>query len=124
VDAVRRELSVHATVVEKNGLVVGGASDAAAADFHLLFPGGENHVDQADFAQFFEDSTRLVAKAAGSGHLVERLPKDVGQGAVQNVRQHAVSLLMPDRGDPQVTLMNPERKFNLPAIMRRLSQLL
>jgi hypothetical protein len=55
---------------------------------------------------------------------VERLPKDVGQGAVQNVRQHAVSLLMPDRGDPQVTLMNPERKFNLPAIMRRLSQLL
>ncbi len=83
----------------------GGAGDAAAADLHLLFASGKDNVDQTDFAQFLEDSTRLVAEAGGLRHPVERLPENVRQETDQNMKLNPTLVLMTDRADFQVTLV-------------------
>ena len=47
--------------VQQDGLMIGGAGDATTANFDLLVTGGEDNVDQADFAELLKDSTGLVA---------------------------------------------------------------
>jgi len=57
-------------MVQQDGLVIGGAGYAAAADFDLLLTGGEDDVDQADFPQLLEDSTGLITQTGGLSHLM------------------------------------------------------
>ena len=69
-------------------------------------------------------STRLVAEAACLHHLAERLPQHVSQKANQNMSQHAVFFLMPDRSDSQVAFFDAKRGFGLGQLNIRLPKFL
>ena len=109
--------------VEEDRLVVGRLRDAAAADVDAASR-GQDDVDQVDLAQLVEHPTRLVAQAGGLNHLVQRLPEHVGQEADQDVGQHAVLSLVPDRPDPQIALVDPKRRLGLGQLDVRLPQVL
>ena len=114
---------VQGQTVEQDRLVIGRATDAAAADFHAV-AGREHYINEADFAQFVEDSARFVAQAAGLGHLVQRFPQHVGQEADEDVSKDAVFLLVPNRANLQVALVEAKGGFRLGQLDVRFPQLL
>ena len=94
----------------------GWLGDAAAADVDAAV-GRQHHVDHADLAQFSQHATRFIAQAGGLHHLMERLPKHVGQEADKDVGQHPVFALMPHGTNSQVGFVNSKCGFSVPIII-------
>ncbi len=104
--------------------MVRGSSDATTADFNVLVPRGQDDVYQPYLAQLLEYPTRLVAQPGGLRHLMQRLPKDVGQEADQNVSLDSLLGLVPDRADSQVAFVDPERRLGVGQLDVRLPKIL
>ena len=83
--------------------MVRGLGDAAAADLGPV-TSGQHHIDQLDLAQLLEHPPRFMAQAGSLATLAQRLPKNVGQEADQDVGQDALFFLMPDRTQPRSLL--------------------
>ena len=67
---------------------------------------------------------RFVAAAGRFDHLAKRLPQHIRQKANQNMRQHAIFFLMPNRANSQIIFFNAKRGFGqlnvrLPKFLRR-----
>ena len=86
--------------------------DATPAELHTR-ASGHNDVDQVDPTQLVEHPTGLVAKAGCFHHLRQCFPEHVGKEADENVSEDAVFTLMPDRSNPQIALVDPERDLGL-----------
>ena len=104
--------------------MVRGTSHAATADFDILLSRGQDDVDQPYLAQFLEYPMWFIAQPGGAGHLMQYLPKDVGQEADQDVSLHPLLGLVPNRADSQVALVNPKRRFGVGQLDVRLPEVL
>src|SRR2546430_15560870 len=67
-----------------------------------------------------EDRPRTVAEPGLCLPLLERLPEHVGQETDEDVRLDARGLLMPDRSDAELTLLNAKGRLGLPQLHVRL----
>src|SRR5205814_9696284 len=67
-----------------------------------------------------EDRPRTVAEPGLCLPLLERLPEHVGQETDEDVRLDARGLLMPDRSDAELTLVNAKCRLGLPQVHVRL----
>ena len=92
--------------------MVGGLGHATPTNLRPLTC-WQHHVHQLDLAQLLEDPARLVAQSSPLASLRERLPKNIRQEADQDVGQHPLLFLMPDRTEPQVALVDSERGLGL-----------
>jgi hypothetical protein len=81
--------------------------------------GGEDDIHETDLAELVKDALRFVSWSCTLADLREGLPQHVCQSAGQDVSQHSVFFLVPDRTNSQVTLLNAERQLGL-AIRRQL----
>jgi hypothetical protein len=97
---------------QQDGLMVGGLGDATLTDLGSLAC-GQYHIHQLDLAQFFKDAPRFVSQSGRQTALRKRLPKNVSQEADQDVRQHPIFFLMPDRPEHQVAFVDAERRLGL-----------
>ena len=73
----------------------------------------EHDVHALNSAELLENRSRTVAKPGPLLPALQRLPKAEGQEAHEDVRLDALGLLMPDRPDRQVALVDPKRGFRL-----------
>ena len=87
-------------------------SDAATANVGTA-TSGQHHVDQLNLAQFLEHATRFMPQADSLATLAQRFPENVGQEADQNVGQDSLFFLMPDWTQPEVALVDAERRLGL-----------
>ena len=92
--------------------MVAGLGDAAGADFVTVL-GRQHDVHHAQLAQFVQHAPRFMAEAGSLAELPEELPEDVGQKADQDVGQHAVLFLMPDRPEREVALLDAKGRFGI-----------
>ncbi len=87
---------MDAQFVQQDFLVLTRFRDATFADFYS-FSRWKDDVHDADVLKFFEDTARFVAQSGPLTQAGECLPQHVRQEAVQDVSQHAVFFLVPDR---------------------------
>src|SRR5258707_5493587 len=100
--------------IEQRSLCLVGADDAAqsqVASRHRV--GWQNNVGAVNGGEFLEDSSRAVAQPSAALPLLEGFPHRVGEKADQDVAEHAILLLMPDRPDRQVALVDAECRLGL-----------
>src|SRR5205807_4616349 len=62
---------------------------------------------------FFEKRARAVSEIGADHPLLEGLPQYIGEEANKDVRLYPSGLVVPDRADGQITLVNAERRFGL-----------
>src|SRR5258708_7059528 len=86
--------------------------DTALTDFDAL-PRRQNDVDDAYLCELIQHAARFVSQSRLTAELPEGLPQDVPQEADENVGEHAVLFLVPDRPDTQISFVNLERGFRL-----------
>ena len=67
------------------------------------------------------DAVRCRARLLA--HLAERLPQHIRQETDEDVSQDAIFLLVPDRADLEITLVNAEGRFRLGQLNVRFPQL-
>ena len=65
-----------------------------------------------------------MPQAGSLATLGKRLPEDIGQEADQDVRQHPILFLVPDRTQQQVAFLNAKRGLRLRQLDVRLPQIL
>ncbi|MEO2047845.1 MAG: hypothetical protein ABGX16_14895 [Pirellulales bacterium] len=75
--------------------------------------GWQDNVHHFQVTQLLQNATWFVTDPRLLTHLTEHLPQHVCQKADEDVSKNAVFLLMPDRADLEVTLMNAESRFRL-----------
>ena len=90
--------------------MVGGLGDAPAADLGALTR-GQDDIDQLDLTELLEDASALVSQSGPLAALRERFPQHVRQEADENVRQHAILFLVPDRTQQEIAFVNAERRL-------------
>src|SRR5438128_5276539 len=61
--------------------------------------------------ELFKEGTRAVTESGADHPLFECLPEHVGEKADQNVRFDPSGLVMPDRADRKIALVNAERRL-------------
>jgi hypothetical protein len=66
-----------------------------------------------DLGQFIEEGSRCIAQAAALHPLSQRLPKDVGQEAYQNMRLHAFVLVMPNGANGQFVFVDAKSPLGI-----------
>src|SRR5207247_654037 len=66
-----------------------------------------------DAAEFIENRPRAVAQPRSALPLLQRLPEHIGEEAHQDVRLDPLGLLMPDRPERELTLLDAEGRFGL-----------
>ena len=91
--------------IEQRSLCLVGADDAAqsqVASRHGV--GWQNNVGAMNGGEFLEDGSRAVAQSSAALPLLEGFPHRVGKKADQDMGEHAILFLMPDRPDRQVLL--------------------
>ena len=76
--------------------------------------GRQNDVGAGDGGELLEHGAWGVAKAGAALPLLQRLPQHIGKEAHQDVRQHAILTLVPDRADRQLAFIDTERRFDIP----------
>src|SRR5260221_14489412 len=101
--------------IEERSLCLVGADDAAqsqVASRHRV--GWQNNVGAVNCGEFLEDGSRAVAQSSAALPLLEGFPHRVGEKADQDVGERAILLLMPDRPDRQVALVDAECRLDIP----------
>ena len=96
--------------MQQDRLVIGRFRHAAFADFDAV-AGRQDDVDAANLREFLQDAAGLVAEARFLTQGGQRFPEHVRQKADQNVGQHTVLFLVPDRPNAQVALVNSKRRL-------------
>src|SRR5207253_9199862 len=88
--------------------------DAADAERAVGILGQRQHdVRALDAAEFIENRPRAVAQPRLALPLLQRLPEHIGEEAHQDVRLDPLGLLMPDRPERELTLLDAEGGFGL-----------
>ena len=109
--------------MQQDFLVFAGLGDAPFADFDA-FTRWQHYVHHAQFFKLLKNTTRFIAKARFVAQAGQRLPEHVGQKTDQNVSQHAVFLLVPNRTDAQITFINAGNGFRFGELNVSIPQLL
>ena len=84
----------------------------------------EHDVHGTDVGQLGKHSARFASQASFVTELTQRFPKHVGKEAHEDVSQHTLLFLMPDRANRQVALMNAKCSLSVPLILPPKSRLL
>ena len=98
--------------LQQDSLMLCRLGNASAADVDARL-GRQHHVHHLYLRYLVEHLSRLIAQAGPLAHLPQRLPQHICQEAYQNVRLHPLFLLMPDRADRQIALLNAKGRFGL-----------
>jgi len=86
--------------------------DASAADVDAAFC-QQHNVHHLYLRYLIKHFPGLIAQTRCPTHLSEGFPKDKCEEAHQNVRLNPFFLLVPNRANRQIALMNAERGFSL-----------
>ena len=89
-----------------------GPADCAQAQV-LARAGGQDDVERAHFAHFFEQFARRGAEAARLHPLLERAPKDQRKKADENVSLGAFLFVVEDRAKAEVVFGDAKRVLDL-----------
>ena len=87
--------------------MVSGLGNAAGSDFRAG-ASRQHDVHRADVGQFGKHSARFAAQPGFVTQLTQSFPQHVRQEAHEDMSQHALFFLMPDRANRQVALVNPK----------------
>jgi len=97
---------------EQNRQLRLGPADCAQAQV-LARAGGQDDVERAHFAHFFEQFARRGAEAARLHPLLERAPKDQRKKADENVSLGAFLFVVEDRAKAEVVFGDAKRVLDL-----------
>lgn len=76
--------------------MVGGLCDAACSNLSTVF-GGEDDIDGAEMAEFLEHASWFIAESCFDAQLSQKFPEHIGQEADEDMGEHTILFLMPDR---------------------------
>jgi hypothetical protein len=99
--------------------VIRRAAHAASADFPARLC-RQNNIYRFDPRDFRKHSSWFIAQSTPAAHLAKRFPQNISQKAYQDMGLDAFGLLMPDRTNLQVALMNPKGSFGFGQLNIRL----
>src|SRR6266702_2345889 len=101
--------------------MLSGASDTTLTDLDAV-SGRQDDIHEANLGELVQYATWLISQARLATELRQGLPEYVRQKADQDVRQHSILFLVPDRSDAQIGFMDPERGFRLGQLHVRLPE--
>ncbi len=96
--------------MQQDRLVNGWFRHAAFADFDAV-AGRQDDVDAANLREFLQNAAGFVAEPGFLAQGGQRFPEHIRQEADQNVGQHPILFLVPDRPYAQIAFVNSERRF-------------
>ena len=101
--------------------MVGRFRHAALADFDAV-AGRQDDIDAANLREFLQNAAGFVAETGFLAQGGQRFPEHIRQEADQDVRQHPILFLVPDRPNAQVAFVNSKRRFRLGELDVRLPE--
>ena len=101
---------VQLQMLQQDGLVVGGSGHATFTDRRAA-ASRQHDIDQFDPRQFIKHPSRFIAQPSSMATLGQGAPQHIGQEANHDVCLDTFFLLVPDRTDLQVRLVNAKGCF-------------
>ena len=96
----------QAEAIEESSLSLVGSYDAAHSQVaRRRVCGGQDDVGAVDGGEFLKDGSWAVAEPRAALPLLEHLPQHIGQEADEDVGEHAIGALVPNRPDRQLALV-------------------